>query len=42
MEKFALVALIASHGYLEIAVNGGSAKMILGKDYGDLIKVKLN
>lgn len=42
VEKFALVALIASHGYLEIAVNGGSAKMILGKDYGDLIKVKLN
>ena len=37
-----LVALIGSHGYLEIAVNGGSAKMMLDKDYGDLIKVKLN
>ena len=42
VEKSDLVALIGSHGYLEIAVNGGSAKMILDKDYGDLIKVQLN
>ncbi len=37
-----LVALIGSHGYLEIAVNQGSAKMVLNKEYGDTITVKIN
>ncbi|HIK37852.1 MAG: SAM-dependent chlorinase/fluorinase [Geminocystis sp.] len=36
-----LVALIGSHGYLEIAVNQGSAKMFLNKEYGDTITVKI-
>ena len=42
VDKSSLVALIGSHGYLEIAVNGGSAKISLAKDYGDMIKVIIN
>ena len=36
-----LVALSGSHGYLEIASNGGSAKMILEQNYGYIIEVKI-
>lgn len=34
-----LIALIGSHGWLEIAVNGGSAKEVLGISWGDKIEV---
>jgi S-adenosylmethionine hydrolase len=37
-----LLALMGSHGWLEIAVNGGSAKMKLNKQYCDQIKVIIN
>ncbi|MGI0481308.1 SAM hydrolase/SAM-dependent halogenase family protein [Geminocystis sp. CENA526] len=37
-----LLALIGSHGWLEIAVNCGSAKMKLNKQYLDRIKVVIN
>ena len=37
-----LLSLIGSHGYVEIAVNGGNAKMTLNKQYGDIIEVKIN
>ncbi len=42
VEQSKLLVLIGSHGYLEIAVNGGNAKIVLDKNYGDLIKVTLN
>ncbi|NEP51214.1 MAG: SAM-dependent chlorinase/fluorinase, partial [Moorea sp. SIO3C2] len=34
------VALIGSHGWVEIAVNGGSAKSQLEMDWGDTVEVK--
>lgn len=37
-----LLALIGSHGWLEMAVNGGSAKMKLNKQYCDQIRVIIN
>ncbi|MBL1210069.1 SAM-dependent chlorinase/fluorinase [Geminocystis sp. GBBB08] len=37
-----LLALIGSHGWLEIAVNGGSAKIKLNKEYNDQIRVRFN
>lgn len=37
-----LLALIGSHGWLEIAVNGGSAKIKLNKQYCDQIRVIIN
>ncbi|WP_373479648.1 S-adenosyl-l-methionine hydroxide adenosyltransferase family protein [Geminocystis sp.] len=37
-----LLALIGSHGWLEIAVNGDSAKIKLNKEYCEQIKVILN
>ena len=36
-----LVTLIGSHGYVEIAVNGGSAKIVLGKKCSDMIEIKI-
>ena len=41
VQKSQLVSLIGSHGYVEVAVNGGSAKMTLDKSYGDVIEVKI-
>jgi S-adenosyl-L-methionine hydrolase (adenosine-forming) len=35
----ALVTFIGSHGWVEIAVNGGSAKNLLQVDWGDLVEV---
>lgn len=37
-----LVALIGSHGWVEIAVNGGSARDRLGWDYGGAIAITIN
>lgn len=37
-----IIALIGSHGYLEIAVNCGSAKIVLNKNYHDLITLKIH
>jgi hypothetical protein len=37
-----LVTLCSSHGYLEIASNGGNAQTILKQDYGNLIEVKID
>ncbi len=37
-----LVSLIGSHGWLEVAVNGGSAKEVLGLNWGDNIKLMSN
>lgn len=37
-----LLALISSHGWLEIAVNGGNAKIKLNKQYQHQIKVIIN
>jgi S-adenosylmethionine hydrolase len=37
-----LVALIGSHGWLEIAVNSGNAKIELQKNWGDQIRIKLS
>ncbi len=34
-----LMALIGSHGWLEVAVNGGSAQEVLGLSWGDKIEV---
>lgn len=36
-----LVSLIGSHGWLEIAVNGGNARIQLQKNWGDQIVIKL-
>ena len=41
VEQGQLVSLIGSHGYVEIAVNSGNAKMTLDKNYGDVIEVKI-
>ena len=37
-----LITLIGSHGWVEIAVNGGSARERLGWDYGDAIAITTN
>ncbi|MGK7927105.1 MAG: S-adenosyl-l-methionine hydroxide adenosyltransferase family protein [Spirulina sp.] len=37
-----LISLIGSHGWVEIAVNGGSARDRLGWDYGDSISLSTN
>ena len=37
-----LVALVGSHGWVEIAVNGGSAKSRLKLDWGDPVGIYLN
>jgi hypothetical protein len=42
VNKGDLLALIGSHGWLEIAVNGDSAKIKLNKQYCDQIKVIIN
>ncbi|BAQ65191.1 S-adenosyl-l-methionine hydroxide adenosyltransferase family protein [Geminocystis sp. NIES-3709] len=42
VNKGDLLALIGSHGWLEIAVNGGSAKIKLNKQYHDRIRVIIN
>lgn len=34
-----ILTLIGSHGWVEIAVNGGSAKSVLQVDWGDLVEV---
>lgn len=36
-----LIALVGSHGWVEVAVNGGNAKAVLALDTGDAIKIKL-
>lgn len=36
-----LVALCGSHGYIEIASNGGNAQTILEQNYGNIIEVKI-
>jgi S-adenosylmethionine hydrolase len=36
-----VVALVGSHGWVEIAVNGGNAKIKLQKNLGEQIKIKL-
>jgi len=36
-----LIALVGSHGWVEVAVNGGNAKAVLELDTGDGIKIKL-
>ncbi len=36
-----VVALVGSHGWVEIAVNGGNAKIKLQKNWGDWIRIKL-
>lgn len=38
-EQGQLLALIGSHGWVEIAVNGGSAQSRLGMDWGDVMEV---
>lgn len=42
VNKGDLLALIGSHGWLEIAVNGDSAKIKLNKQYCDQIRVIIN
>lgn len=41
IKKKELLTLIGSHGYVEIAINQGNAKIILNKEYGDFITVKI-
>ena len=41
-EKNKLFAIIGSHGFLEIAVNKGSAAKLIGASIGDEVKVNLN
>ncbi|MGA9381962.1 MAG: SAM hydroxide adenosyltransferase, partial [Phormidium sp.] len=37
-----LIALVGSHGWVEIAVNNGNAQSKLQLNYGDPVKVLLN
>lgn len=42
VDKGAIVALISSDGWIEIAVNNGSAQKTLGLQFADTIEVKIN
>ena len=38
----ALVALVGSHGYLEVAVRNGSAALTLGVDVGEPVEIVIS
>ena len=40
--KYALLALIGSHGYLEVALRDGSAAQVLSAQVGEAVSVNLN